>query len=154
MLVKNAPLSFSSKPAVQNPVYSSSDDDSESGGEGGAHSRNIDALESSIMADYPAQKIWMRQVLFSPPEMLDVKSLVVNNFYACRCSLQSKKICLQDLRRKSAFKITEENKVLYVATITCMFVCVGGFRGNRGFTRRKHLLRSISMFRPFFLGWY
>ena len=54
MLVKNAPLSFSSKPAVQNPVYSSSDDDSESGGEGGTQSRNINALESSIMADYPS----------------------------------------------------------------------------------------------------
>jgi hypothetical protein len=51
---KNAPLSFSSKPAVQNPVYSSSDEDSESGGEGGAQCRNVDALESSIMADYPS----------------------------------------------------------------------------------------------------
>lgn len=46
--VKNPPLSFASKPAVQNTVYSSSDEDSESGGD-----RNVDALESSIMADYP-----------------------------------------------------------------------------------------------------
>ena len=93
-------------------------------------------------------------MLFFPPEMLDVKSLVVNNFYACRCSLQSKKVYLQELRRKSAFKITEENKVLYVATITCMFVCIGGFRGSRGFIRRKHLVGSISRFRPFIFGWY
>lgn len=54
LVKKNPVLSFNSKPAVQNVVYSSSDEDSESGGEGGVQGRNVDALESKIMADYPS----------------------------------------------------------------------------------------------------
>lgn len=51
MAVERPALTF--KPAVQqNPICSSSDDDSESGGEGGG--RHVDVLESSIMADYPS----------------------------------------------------------------------------------------------------
>lgn len=52
MAIKSPALSFNPQ---QNPAYSFSDDDSESGGEGGAQvGRNVDALESSIMADYPS----------------------------------------------------------------------------------------------------
>lgn len=53
MPVKNPPLSFTNQPALADPIYSSSDEDSESGGEGGARGRDVDALESAIMADYP-----------------------------------------------------------------------------------------------------
>jgi len=53
MAMKSPALSFNSQ--VKNPPYSSSEDESESGGEGGdvQAGRNVDALESSIMADYP-----------------------------------------------------------------------------------------------------
>jgi len=54
MAMRKPALSFN--PSLQNPPYSSSEDDSESGGEGGdaPAGRNVDSLESSIMADYPS----------------------------------------------------------------------------------------------------